>query len=67
MTRKKCPGIFPVRRTVPEKNDMDKAKENFNLAAQYAGSDYEMYIALYQECYAAGMQTEGQEYLKKRY
>ena len=44
---------------------MDKAKENFNLAAQYAGSDYEMYIALYQECYAAGMQTEGQEYLKK--
>lgn len=46
---------------------MDKAKENFNLAAQYAGSDYEMYIALYQECYAAGMQTEGQEYLKKWY
>ena len=48
-----------------KENDMDKAKENFDLAAQYAGSDYEMYIALYHECYAAGMQSEGQEYLKK--
>ena len=37
----------------------------YKAAAQYAGSDYEMYIALYHECYAAGMQTEGQEYLKK--
>ena len=63
--KKNAQAYFLLGELYRKENDMDKAKENFNLAAQYAGSDYEMYIALYQECYAAGMQTEGQEYLKK--
>ena len=65
--KKNAQAYFLLGELYRKENDMDKAKENFNLAAQYAGTDYEMYIALYQECYAAGMQTEGQEYLKKRY
>ena len=63
--KKNAQAYFLLGEMYRKENDMDKAKENFNLAAQYAGTDYEMYIALYQECYAAGMQTEGQEYLKK--
>ena len=63
--KKNAQAYFLLGELYRKENDMDKAKENFNLAAQYAGTDYEMYIALYQECYAAGMQTEGQEYLKK--
>lgn len=63
--KKNAQAYFLLGELYRKENDMDKAKENFNLAAQYAGRDYEMYIALYHECYAAGMQTEGQEYLKK--
>ena len=39
--KKNAQAYFLLGELYRKENDMDKAKENFNLAAQYAGTDYE--------------------------
>lgn len=48
-----------------KEQDTKKALENYNLATEYAKDNYEVYIAVYQQCSMNDLTQEGTTYLKK--
>lgn len=47
-----------------QEEDFGKAKENYDLALKYAGENYELYVAMYEQCSAAGLASDAQKYVK---
>lgn len=43
----------------------EEAKKNYDEATDRAGDDYQVYLAVYRQCTAAGLNTEAQDYLRK--
>lgn len=47
-----------------KEEDMTKAKENYDMALKYAGGNYDLYIAMYEQCSAAGLASDAQNYIR---